>query len=144
MYERFQKLLDENNVTPYQVSKCTGVNRTTLSNWKNNKYIPKLDKLKKIGDYFGVSAEWLHGDSDSRVPYEFHATTSPSTSNNVSLSAHQMQNLPMYLENALQILKENDIILINDIVLDKTSKKLIELNLQNSIDVINTIFENIS
>lgn len=34
MYDKFKKLLDENNVTPYRVSKDTGISTTTLTKWK--------------------------------------------------------------------------------------------------------------
>lgn len=59
MYEKFQSLLDETNKTPYQVSKDTGISTATLSSWKNGAYVPKVDKLKILADYFGVSIEYF-------------------------------------------------------------------------------------
>ena len=59
MYEKFAKLLDETNKTAYQVSKDTGVSTATLSSWKKGEYTPKLDKLKILADYFGVSIEYF-------------------------------------------------------------------------------------
>lgn len=59
MYEVFEKLCESRNVTPYKVSKATGISRTTLSDWKNGKYRLKHDKLQKIADYFDVSVEYL-------------------------------------------------------------------------------------
>ena len=61
MYERFALLLAENNVTPYRVSKDTGIATATLSDWKNGRSTPKNDKLQKIADYFNVSLDWLTG-----------------------------------------------------------------------------------
>lgn len=55
MYEKFEKLLKANNVTAYQVAKATDVSTATLSEWKKGTYTPKVDKLKKIADFFGVS-----------------------------------------------------------------------------------------
>lgn len=66
MYERFALLLAENNVTPYRVSKDTGIATATLSDWKNGRSTPKNDKLQKIADYFNVSLDWLIGNSDYR------------------------------------------------------------------------------
>lgn len=66
MYERFALLLAENNVTPYRVSKDTGIATATLSDWKNGRSTPKNDKLQKIADYFNVSLDWLTGNSDYR------------------------------------------------------------------------------
>ncbi len=54
MYERFEELLKEHNVTAYEVANKTGVAQSTLTNWKNGKYKPKIDKLCKIANYFGV------------------------------------------------------------------------------------------
>ncbi len=59
MYEKFATLLDETNKTAYQVSKDTGISTATLSNWKNGNYTPKVDKLKILADYFGVSIEYF-------------------------------------------------------------------------------------
>ncbi|MBQ9065245.1 MAG: helix-turn-helix transcriptional regulator, partial [Blautia sp.] len=33
--------------------------QATLSSWKSGKYTPKIDKLKKLADYFGVPIEEL-------------------------------------------------------------------------------------
>lgn len=59
MYEIFSKLLQEFNVTPYKVSKETGVSQSTLSDWKRGISTPKQDKLQKLADYFNVSLEYL-------------------------------------------------------------------------------------
>jgi transcriptional regulator with XRE-family HTH domain len=61
MYEIFEKLLTKHGVTPYKVSKATGIATATLSDWKNGKSTPKLDKMQKIADYFGVSVDYLLG-----------------------------------------------------------------------------------
>lgn len=62
MYERFNELLKEHNVTAYKVGKDTGISTTTLSEWKNGKYTPKMDKLQKIAKYFDVSVDYLLGN----------------------------------------------------------------------------------
>lgn len=59
MYRNFEKLLDEHGATPYEVSKATGISTATLTNWKHGRYTPKIDKLKKIADYFGVPLEYF-------------------------------------------------------------------------------------
>lgn len=57
MYETFEKLLEEKGVTAYRVSLDTGISQTTLSDWKLGKSKPKVDKLKKLADYFDVPLE---------------------------------------------------------------------------------------
>ena len=59
MYKNFAMLLDKTNKTAYQVAKDTGISTATLSNWKNGNYIPKIDKLKILANYFGVSIEYF-------------------------------------------------------------------------------------
>lgn len=62
MYERYAALRDAKGVTDYRVAADIGISRTTLFDWGKGKSTPKLDKLKKIARYFGVSIEELIGD----------------------------------------------------------------------------------
>lgn len=59
MYKKFLELLSKTNKTPYQVAKDTGISTATLSSWKAGAYTPKIDKLQKLADYFGVSIEYF-------------------------------------------------------------------------------------
>ena len=59
MYEIFEKLCEAKGLTPYKVSKATGIPTATLSNWKAGRYTPKQDKLQKIADFLSVSLEYL-------------------------------------------------------------------------------------
>lgn len=56
---KVSRAIDRVKKTPYQVSKDTGVSTSTLSNWKVGNYTPKLDKIKVIADYFGVSIDYF-------------------------------------------------------------------------------------
>lgn len=59
MYQRFEELLRNKNVTAYRISKETGIPPSTFSDWKTGKSKPKVDKLKKIADYFNVTIEYF-------------------------------------------------------------------------------------
>lgn len=59
MYNKFKQLLDERGVTAYQVAKETGISTATLTQWKQGLYTPKVDKIMKIADYFGVPLEYF-------------------------------------------------------------------------------------
>lgn len=63
MYEKFEKLLKEKNVTPYRVHKETGISTATLSDWKNGKSQPKKDKIEKICEYFGVPVSYFYEEN---------------------------------------------------------------------------------
>lgn len=57
MYKIYEKLRDARGITDYRVSKDTGIPRSTLFDWKEKKYTPKIDKLLILADYFGVPIE---------------------------------------------------------------------------------------
>ena len=64
MYKKYEELLKKSGKTSYQVSKDTGIGENTLSQWKNGRSTPKIDKLKVIADYFGVSIEYFLDDTN--------------------------------------------------------------------------------
>lgn len=59
MYGIFEKLCKDRGITPYRVSKDTGISTATLSDWKTGKSRPKADKIKILAEYFGVSPEYI-------------------------------------------------------------------------------------
>lgn len=59
MYETYADLRDKKGVTDYRVAMDLGFSRTTLTEWGKGTYTPKVDKLKKLADYFGVPLEDL-------------------------------------------------------------------------------------
>ena len=58
--KQFRALLKKSGVTAYEVSKKTGIDAITLSNWRNEHYEPKYDKIKKVADYFGVPTTYFY------------------------------------------------------------------------------------
>ena len=59
LYEKYAELRDKMGVTDYEVGKNTGIATSTLSNWKAGRYTPKVDKLKKLADYFNKPIEYF-------------------------------------------------------------------------------------
>ena len=59
MYEKFAELLVKNNKTAYAVAKETGIAQSIFSDWKNGRSTPKVDKLQKLADYFGISIQYF-------------------------------------------------------------------------------------
>lgn len=64
MYLKFAKLLQLYNITAYRVSKDTNISTSTLSDWKTGRSIPKIDKLLRIADYFGVPITYFLEDEE--------------------------------------------------------------------------------
>ena len=59
MYARYAKLRDAKGVTDYKVAEDTGIPKTTLYEWRDGAYTPKIDKLQKLAEYFDVSLDYL-------------------------------------------------------------------------------------
>ena len=59
LYNKFDELLQKKGVNIAAVCRETGITPPTFTHWKQNRYTPKLDKLKKIADYFGVSISYF-------------------------------------------------------------------------------------
>ncbi|WP_099205621.1 helix-turn-helix domain-containing protein [Scatolibacter rhodanostii] len=59
IYDRIEKLLQENKMSAYKLSKITGISTGLLSQWKGRSQNPSADKLQKVADCFGVSVDYL-------------------------------------------------------------------------------------
>ncbi len=57
----FKQLLQNSNITAYQMSKDTGISESLISNWKSGRQLPKYDSLNTLADYFCVSGDFLLG-----------------------------------------------------------------------------------
>ena len=53
-YSRFEQILTEKSITPYRVATDLQISPMSLSDWKNGKSKPKMDKMLKIAEYLGV------------------------------------------------------------------------------------------
>ena len=62
MYKKYSELRDRKGITDYRVSVETGIPKTMFSEWKSGRSNPKVDKLKILADYFGVSIEYFLED----------------------------------------------------------------------------------
>ena len=58
-YEVYAELRDKKGVSDYRVSQETGITKSTFSDWKSGRSSPKIDKVKKIADYLGVTIDEL-------------------------------------------------------------------------------------
>lgn len=64
MYEVYSRLRDERGFTDYRVAKETGIATSTLAAWKSGYYTPKIDKLAKIAQLFGVPVSYFLGGEE--------------------------------------------------------------------------------
>lgn len=122
MYDKFEKLLESNNVTPYRVHKDTGISSATLSDWKNGKSQPKKDKIEKICAYFNVPLSYFYGDAESQ--------------NEVTFSTRDEKDIAKQLENALATLEDTqEGLMFSGEPLDDETRELLKASLENSIRI---------
>ncbi|MGG4090593.1 helix-turn-helix domain-containing protein [Paenibacillus lautus] len=70
MFPIYAKRLKEarqkaNNMTQLQVQKATGINNKTLSGYETGKNQPDYDTLKTLCDLYGVSTDWVLGNTNN-------------------------------------------------------------------------------
>lgn len=63
MYENYERIRNTKGYKDSDVSKATGVAKSTFSDWKNGRSKPKTDKLIKIAKFLDVSVEQLEFDN---------------------------------------------------------------------------------
>lgn len=139
MYERFKILLKEHNEKPADVSRATGVEKSTLSQWKTGKSVPKVDKMKKIAKHYGVSVDWLRGEPNAP---KYELDVSSKESDILRLTASQtIEFLPCYINNIIEELRINPTMLVNGKKLNNTTQKLLLSTLEHTKNVIHIICE---
>jgi transcriptional regulator with XRE-family HTH domain len=65
-YDMYCLLRDEKGVKDKNVADAIGVSRSTFSDWKSGRSVPKTAKMLKIAKYFDVSYPYLMGLTDQR------------------------------------------------------------------------------
>lgn len=58
-FNKIFEIREYNDLTQQQLAKIIGGNRTSISNWENEKEFPNIQKANKIADYFHVSLDYL-------------------------------------------------------------------------------------
>ena len=59
MYQKYEALRDERQVTDYKVATETGITKSTFTDWKKGRSKPKLEKLTKIAAFFNVPVTYF-------------------------------------------------------------------------------------
>lgn len=53
-YEKYAEIRDSKGFTDGKVAQLCGFGRSTFTDWKNHRSVPKIDKVQKIADLFGM------------------------------------------------------------------------------------------
>lgn len=65
-HQRLVSLMDEYGYTNYRVAKLLDCHQSAVANWVSGKNIPQKHTIAKLANIFGVSVEYLKGESDDR------------------------------------------------------------------------------
>lgn len=63
-YAKYAFLRDKKGITDYRVAADTGVAASTFSFWKSGRCAPKIDKVMRLANYFGVSVTFFVNDRE--------------------------------------------------------------------------------
>lgn len=61
-YDVFSGLCEQHGIKPSKAAEECGINKSNVSNWKNNGYVPRGEALNKIANFFNVSVDYLLGN----------------------------------------------------------------------------------
>lgn len=62
--ERLKALREEKGVSQAQLSKATGLSQSAIAFWETGKRIPNAQAIIILARYFGVSTDYLLGETD--------------------------------------------------------------------------------
>lgn len=63
MFERIKNLCVENGVSIAKLERELGFPRSSIRKWNSSS--PSIDKVQKVVQYFGVSIDYLYGNTDN-------------------------------------------------------------------------------
>ena len=66
-FNRFRALCDQRNISVYRACTEIGLNRSAVAKWKNGGK-PNGSTAAKLADYFGVTTDYLLGQSEESAP----------------------------------------------------------------------------
>lgn len=69
-YDIFAELCEKREIKPSKAAEECGINKSNVSSWKNNGYVPRGDALNKIAEYFGVTVDYLLGNKQKERPHK--------------------------------------------------------------------------
>ena len=66
-FNRFKQLCDQRQISVYRACTDIGLNRSAVAKWKNGGK-PNGSTAAKLAEYFGVTTDYLLGQSEEKEP----------------------------------------------------------------------------
>ncbi len=134
LFERIQDLCTENNTNPSKLEQELGFGKGTLYKWKTSS--PNSDKLQAIADHFGVTLDYLKGNSEYRNEEELFSHWEEkqikSSTSPLKLSSKDEKDISKRLDAILDDLNEGALMFDGE-VLDDHTAELLKQSLENSL-----------
>jgi transcriptional regulator with XRE-family HTH domain len=97
--KRIKKLRRAEDISRADFARMFGVGQGTVAYWERDAFAPRLDKLMKIAEHFGVSAEWLLSDDERQ---EDETAVAPALKKGIDcLSPSQQTRLLDYINSLI-------------------------------------------
>lgn len=61
-YKKLEHLLNKHDVKASELAAAIGTDPSTFTHWKHGEYMPKIEKIMKICDYFEEPITYFYGD----------------------------------------------------------------------------------
>lgn len=125
--DRLIQLRKQDRKTQEQIANIINVNRVTYGSYERGTILPPYDKIEKIAHYFGVSVDYLMGNTNIKSSNEHSNETGTKDVNE-------------RLGNLLHDLKDKSIPLtFENLLLDDASRDLLIASIENSLKMANII-----
>lgn len=119
MYSIYCKLRDNRHLKDSDVSKATGITKSTFSDWKNGRSNPKQDKLQKIADFFDVTLDYLMTGKEK----EWQPV----------LSDKEEKDLDKKVEDLLSAVDSDTGLMLDGQIMDDETREIFTMNLKNAL-----------
>ncbi len=118
--KRLKDMRRDNGKTQEDMAKLLNIRRSTYGEYERGKIMPPVDKIKILADYFGVSVDFLMGNTN----FKTHEERNESDPMDVS---KQMKIILEYLENNQSVLT------LDGNTLDDESREVLKLSLESGL-----------
>ena len=79
---RLKALRREHMISQQQLAKALRIHQTAVSQWETGRTMPDYDILLAIASYFGVSVDYLLGETDEKRPTFLKSGDGPDVAKN--------------------------------------------------------------
>ena len=123
---RLKTLRKEREKTQGDMSKLLHIQRSTYGEYERGKIMPPVSKIKVLADYFGVSVDYLMGNTNFKTHEERQETDAMDVSRNLKIILE-------YLEDHQSALT------FDGETLGEDSREILISNIQNGLKMANII-----